>query len=367
MSLRPLMLLPKRFYLVDETARVLREGIVSGEWLSRLPGERSLCERLQVSRATLRNALQRLEREGLVSAGAGRIRKVRQPGARKYVATSHEIGLLSIEPVSRQSPQATYFFHELREQLQAAGFRLQIFSDLRLAGRHPEKLLDGLLRETRVAAWLLMSLPVAVQRWFEARRVPTLVAGACHEGVRLPSFGVNLRAACRHAAGVLRAHGHSRIALLRQPLDSAGMKASEEGFFAGVRLPGKEPGQPALIGHDATPEGIRLSLDRALASGHPPTGLVVCGAAHAICAASHLLLRQFSLPGDLSLICRDHDDTLPFFAPRITCYAYRKSLFARRLSRLAIQLALRGHLPARNYRLIPQIVPGRTVAAPPAA
>ena len=56
--------LPMRPSLVAETARVLREGISSGRWPERLPGERELSAALQVGRNTLRAALAELEREG---------------------------------------------------------------------------------------------------------------------------------------------------------------------------------------------------------------------------------------------------------------------------------------------------------------
>ncbi|MBL9213884.1 MAG: GntR family transcriptional regulator [Opitutaceae bacterium] len=361
------MRLPKRPSLVTETAEVLREGIAAGEWPARLPGERTLCERLQVSRTTLREALQLLERRQLISAGAGRPRRVRRRAAPAPHAPSREIGLLSLLPVAQQTPQTIYHLHELREQLQTAGFRLRIFSDRRLARPHPSKFLQALVEGNRIDAWLLLSMSAAVQQWFAQRRLPTLVVGYAHAGVRLPSFDVDLRAACRHAASQLRAQGHAHLALLRQPQKGAGMTASEDGFLEAARLPGRLPCQAQILGHDGSPAGIRLSLDRALASARPPTGLVVCDASHALCAASHLLARRLAVPGDLSVLCRDHDVALDYFHPAITRYAYRKHLYARRVARLAIQLATHGRVPQRSYRLLPQLVPGQTLAPPRAA
>jgi DNA-binding FadR family transcriptional regulator len=50
-------LIPQRTSLSNEVVKVLREGLTSGVWSEWLPGERSLCERLHVSRPTVRAAL----------------------------------------------------------------------------------------------------------------------------------------------------------------------------------------------------------------------------------------------------------------------------------------------------------------------
>ena len=65
--------LPQRNSLVSQTSAYLRQEINRGSWKEWLPSERTLCESLQVSRNTLRAALEQLKRENLVDArhGAG--------------------------------------------------------------------------------------------------------------------------------------------------------------------------------------------------------------------------------------------------------------------------------------------------------
>jgi DNA-binding FadR family transcriptional regulator len=48
---------PQRVSLAGLTAQSLRDSMQAGHWQGHLPGERELCARLQVSRSTLRSAL----------------------------------------------------------------------------------------------------------------------------------------------------------------------------------------------------------------------------------------------------------------------------------------------------------------------
>ncbi len=351
------MELPGRSTLITETVRVLRAALERGEWRGRLPGERGLSAQLQVSRSTLRQALVVLQREGLVAVQPGRARRVhraRRPAQRP----GRTILLLSLQPMALQRPATAYCVQILLTQLQTAGHRLEIRAEPGLAHR-PEPLLAALAC-TEPAAWLLLSLPAAVQAWCAARALPALVIGSCHAGVRLPSFQLDLGAVGRHAAGLLRARGHRSLALVRHRVLTAGMQASEEGFLAGAG-----DARTRILTHDGDPDALGRVLDRALATAHPPTGLVVCDAAHALGAASHLIARGWRLPRDLSLISRDHDEPLAYFRPALTRYDHDKDGFARRLARLAARLACQGGLPVRDYRTTPRLIPGATLGPAP--
>ena len=63
--------IPKRFSLVASVVDSLRQSITEGEWKDFLPGERSLCVQLQISRSTLKRKLAEMKRAGLpVPAGS---------------------------------------------------------------------------------------------------------------------------------------------------------------------------------------------------------------------------------------------------------------------------------------------------------
>src|SRR5262245_42571311 len=66
----PPQLMPQS--LPAQTVGILKEKILSGDWGQTLPSERELSDWLVVSRGTLRAALARLQREGIVKSRQGR-------------------------------------------------------------------------------------------------------------------------------------------------------------------------------------------------------------------------------------------------------------------------------------------------------
>src|SRR5690348_13507187 len=101
--------IPQRSTLVAQTAGILRRSIEQGEWATHLPGERALCERFQVSRITVRAALDTLRREGWIEGSKGRCNRI-VPGSksRKPIPQSKVIALLSPVPYHRLSPFPLY-------------------------------------------------------------------------------------------------------------------------------------------------------------------------------------------------------------------------------------------------------------------
>jgi GntR family transcriptional regulator len=58
--------------LTDQLEAILRRRITAGAMTGRMPSESELTDHHQVSRVTVRRALERLERDGLIYAAKGR-------------------------------------------------------------------------------------------------------------------------------------------------------------------------------------------------------------------------------------------------------------------------------------------------------
>lgn len=325
-----------------------------------MPGERELSQQLNVSRPTLRAALEELRREGLLKASPGRQREiVRRPGVRS-LTRSRSIGLLTPLPLQELPPFSLCWMDKLRELLGAAGYKLEIHSGRRWYARRPEKDLAALTQQTPSAAWVLFVASERMQRWFAANELPCVVSGSCHPGVELPSLDVDYRAVCRHAAGQLLSRGHRRIALMMQGGSTAGDRESEIGFREAFTAQLDEA-EPIIAEHDGTPDGIRKCLDELLRRRPAPTGFLVGRSMPLLAVASELMRRGVRLPKDAALIGRDSDHFLEYFSPVLARYHHDPDLHARRLSRMILQLARSGVAPPRQIRLMPEFFRGESV------
>jgi len=352
--------LPQRLSLVSQAADILREQLVAGLWGDVLPGERALCARLQVSRPTLRAALEALRREGWLEVSQGRRRRIRQPErGRRGVPRSTRVGLLTPVPLHRMPPFTMFWVDELRERLGDEGFELALHVSHAPGLARPERWLQRLTAEAPSAAWVLFRTSEPLQQWFDARGLPAVIIGSRFPGIGLPSVDVDYRAACRHAAGVFLARGHRRIALLLPEGGGAGDQASEAGFMEGCRGTGRDA-VATVVRHDESVAGVCRRLDSLLAAAEPATALLVARSAHALTALSHLQRRGVRLPQDVSLISRDDDAFLDVVVPSVARYACDAAAFARRVSRIVLQLARTGSVPTRQTLMMPSFVKGET-------
>jgi DNA-binding LacI/PurR family transcriptional regulator len=365
--LRPRMPnLPQRISLVSQTALFLKREIAAGTWSGWLPGERVLCETLQVSRNTLRAALRTLQAEGLVAPehGTGSRILARPPvplGARPGAV----VGLLVPEPIERLRPSVTLWIDELRGLLAEEGARLHVHHGAHLVRSASAAALRKLVDQHNHAAWLLVLSSEPVQRWFERERVPCLVSGSCFPGVDLPSVDLDYRALCRHAAGVLLGLGHRRIALVVPEQNRAGDVDSESGFREGMRQSPHEDAVPVVVRAKESVEGGLGALRRLLLPRQRPTAVVVANPYLYLTFASRLAQLGHAVPRDLSLISRDDDPFLDYLVPDPARYTVRPHVRARRLLGPLLELMSQGSIPLRADRIMPEFHRGETLGPPP--
>lgn len=355
-----MQLLPPRLSLASQAARVLREQLVHGVWKNQLPGERTLCARLGVSRPTVRAALELLRREGWLEVSQGRATRILQK-ENASAALASNVALLTPIPLRELPPSVLYWVDELRDKLAADGGQLEVHVARPCFSARPAKALESLTRHSPAAAWVVYLSTEAMQRWFQAQGLPCLVAGSCVPGVKLPSVDVDYRAVCRHAAGWLLAHQRRRIALVLPDVGHIGDLESEQGFLEAFAGKDEKKVSSLVLRHDGTREGIVKVLETTLRGSSKADGFIVARSAHVVTVVTCLQHRGIQLPKEVAVISRDNDPFLEFITPAVTRYASDPAQFARRLSQAAVQLARSGAFPARAIRLMPQWVKGETV------
>jgi len=357
--------IPRRQSLVSQTVSILRDEIHRGTWQDWLPGERALCESLQVSRNTLRAALAQLKQEKVVRSdhGAGN-RILRNPRRPREALRSRDVALLAPEALERLRPSMTLWIDELRAMLSERGCRLHVFHGPQYYRDRPAAALQKLVDQHPHRCWLLTLSSAGMQRWFEEKAIPCVVAGSIYEGLTLPFRDLDHRALCRHAAGVLLALGHRKLALLTRKSSRAGDLESEAGFTEGVQGSPHAEAKVLVCHHDASVSGISRAVTRLLEQQDPPTALLVANAYHYLTVAGRLAQLGWRVPAEMALISRDEDPFLSFVVPEPARYVVSPLVMAKSLLRPVLELLEGGVITHREIRIMPDFLRGETLAPP---
>ncbi|HEY0966528.1 MAG TPA: substrate-binding domain-containing protein [Opitutaceae bacterium] len=360
-------ILPQRHSLVSQTAAILRDEIAKGTWTEWLPGERTLCSSLQVSRNTLRAALALVKQDGLIMGQHGSGNRITSSGpVKRKPPYSRDVALLTPDSLERMRPTQTLWIDELRAMLSERDCRLHVFHGMQFFRPNAGPALRRLIAQNRHGCWILALCNQGTQQWFERHRIPCIVAGSVYEGVDLPFRDLDHRAVCRHAVGTLLGQGHRRIALIMQKSRLAGDIESEAGYLDGLgRFAGGA--EPLVRYHDSTPEGISSVVRRLTEQRDPPTAMIVANAFHYLTVASRLAQLGKRVPTDISLISRDEDPFLSFVLPTPAHYNGTPRLLAKSLLRALLELLDTGKALRPGVRLMPEFIKGASIQTPPGA
>jgi DNA-binding LacI/PurR family transcriptional regulator len=326
-----------------------------------LPGERQLCAHLQISRRTLRAALDELQRSGWLEVTHGQSRKIKpQRIKRGSLPQRKEIAVLSSCSHVEMSSLMMFALDVLREKLARVGYDTRLHVHPACFSEHPGRSLDKLVLQYPAAAWLIFGSKEPMQRWFIERQLPCIVAGSCDATINLPSVDSDHHAACLHAGNLLLRKGHRRLALVLPGDAFGGDLASAAGLREAVAS-FREPAELSVISHNGTTANLCALLDRALRLSAPPTAFVVARPIHSLTVMMHLLRRGKRIPQDIAVIAREDDPLLRCASPTLAHYADSPEQFARRLALAARQIAEAKALAPHPIRLVPRFVPGESV------
>lgn len=356
--------LPQRVSLVNQVAAILERDIAKGAWHEWLPNERALCEHLQVSRNTLRAALDHLKARKIVKAMHPRgTRIIAAPPAAAPEKQTKVIGLLSPGPIDLMRPNVALIIDQLRAQLAELGYRLHLHHGTRYFTSRSGAALQKLVDSHPHDCWVLVLANEPVKRWFYRAGVKCVVSGSCTEDVRLPFVDLDYRALGRHAVGRMVAAKHQRLALLCEKSERTGLIDCARGFCEGLAL--ATAANPAVEGrvmqYLPSSQGLINGIEGLLRSNRPPTALLVTNPHHFLLALTYLNQTGRTVPREVSLVSTDDDPYLSFIYPTPTRYGFNAHLFAKRLFRLIQQRSLDQVIRKASVRIMPIFAKGATL------
>lgn len=350
------ILIPKRVTLVNHVVAALRAELESGKWPETLPSERQLADDLQVSRETLRQALQVLEKDGWLKGGSRRRRQVAKR-LRQASVPAKVVGLLTPGPLEQNVSRIIVRTDWLRRHLANTGIELVVKHGARYFSTHHHRALAQLVQEVNAACWVLQGSTPSIQKWFSEHNVPALVMGPCFEGIDLPSIDMDFQAITRHAAGLLLARGHERIAFISQGVEYAGDYYSRRGIQEAIEAGGTKA-SALFLDYDGTLTSLCRVLDRAFRKRETaPTALIA--PARTIYTAVTLLAQQRIIAGqDYAFISRDDDTGLNLILPSVARYEFDPATMGHRLYMATMRIVNQQHSTDRHLRLMPRFVKG---------
>lgn len=360
---------PLRVLLADQVAQAIEREILAQRWREWLPGERNLQKVFNVSRQTVRAALARLvaRRTLEVEPFQGyRILRLRRAKSGARPVPPRELGLICPEPVYRMPSRFIHVLDLFRSHCAESGLNLEVLDGHQFKRTDPGRLMPRVVRSHPKACWILVMANRRMQEWFEKSGQPVVVYGNVYADLSLTSAGIDYHASIRHAASLLLAKGHRRIAFVAYDLSRAGEGDSWRGFQEAFASHRGDTAVPVLLERpDADADALCRQLDGVLRSPQRPTAFVVSHPHHYAAVATHLVSRGLRIPADVSLICRSEDPFMQFLRPTPAFYRANLEVVARLLFE-RVRHAIDGTAKPGDQRLlVPELVPGGSVAPPP--
>lgn len=323
--------------------------IDSNEWPvdTKIPSERDLSIRLDVSRTTVRNAIQELTSRGMFDRKIGQgtfVRPRRAEGAPRRKAAKGTFGYVVCKERSLRKPissEAFYFdvFSGIEEESVRSG-RHVLFSYLD-DGNAEEVAsfssfldkVDGLvIEEARDPAFLDMVLRSGVPA---ALLAPT----ATHE--RLDCVTMDIGAGVRKAVRYLGSLGHERVAIVNGPLSLESARVRYAAWKDEMRqIVGKAPEAElerlACGGEGWSAESGYAAMDGFLGRRTDLTAVFCANDLLAVGALSALAKRGLRVPEDISVVGFDDTELARHSSPPLTTMR----IYSRDMARSAVKRVL---------------------------
>lgn len=337
----------------------------------KLPSENTLCRRLNVSRETVRMAMDQLEQEGLIY-------RVRGSGTyfNKEVALSQELGSgagrvkIGLILQGQDGSAESDLIRGVRSVLESDGeTELKIFlTDNKFAGERRclqtvmHQNFQGFIVDGVKAS--MVSPNLDCYREIQRKGIPLIFYNNYYQELRCPKVGVNNMECAEQLVGRLIQAGHRHIAGVFV-FDNYQSVEKFRGMFASLQRHGVEFRDEYIkwcISNEAHDDSFARNIVKFL-KGVPRCTAIVCCNYRIYRLVRNVLENQGKrIPEDYSMVCFDYsvDDKE---TEGITCSVHQAYRLGCQAARLMLKMIDRGEYNDRDYSLIvrPEIYVGTSI------
>jgi len=325
---------------------LIRSKVRSGEWGPgrKIPSEREMAELLDVSRTTVRNALQALTQQGLFERRIGQGTFVRAADrAAPPVGPSGQgtLGFVVCKDRALRKPLASesfYFdvFTGIEEETVRSGRHL-LFTYLDESNPAERAAFSGFLDKVDGLVLEECRRPDLLQELAE-RRLPVVLLAPTLAHPRYDLVTADFRRGARQAVEHLLALGHRRIAVVNGPLDQESARLRYGGWQDALQAAGVEGPDRLVSGNLGWSAEAGARAMEGLLDQHPaPTAVFCANDLLAIGAVSALGRRGLRIPQDVSVVGFDDTEWSRHAVPPLTTMRLHAQPMARAAIRKLIE------------------------------
>ncbi len=271
-----------------------------------LPSERELCLEFNVSRQTVRNAIELLAEKGLLDSRAGSGHFVRDVatvsnGVKRVRRSTRQIGVICAPRIYLEEPTQWSTLIGIKALLSQFGYSvaLSVSHKDKNAGFFP--CYQHWLDDGDIEGYIGVSIPPALQRRLFESGYPSLSLGYVWEDIDLPSIALDFRKIYSGIIEHVHGLGHKTLCCTLFNDDTAFTRNVLAGIEKGILKTGLSRQDVKISRCSDTAYDLVSTVRTALRSANRPTALILQGDENLADVMRFLELEGIRVPDDLHL------------------------------------------------------------------